>query len=224
MAVNSNAASRTVRVMGPTWESVGAADSGKIGTRANCGLTVNSPVSDPGIRTEPPPSVPSANGVTPAATLAAAPALDPPGVFDRSHGLRVMPVNGQSPTALHPNSLVVVLPRITAPALRARSTAGASNAATLSAVDFEPNVHRTPSIAIRSLTEIGSPCSRPGGSPSITAFSADRAASRATSSVTVTKLFSPGSTSSRRARLWSSNSTGETSFARTSSRSSTALL
>ena len=189
-----------MRVMGPTWERVGAADSGKTGTRANCGLMANRPVSDPGMRTEPPPSVPSAKGVTPAATLAAAPALDPPGVFARFHGLRVMPVSGLSPTALQPNSLVVVFPTMTAPALRTRSTAGASSAATLSAADFDPNVHRTPSIAIRSLTEIGSPCSRPGGSPSMIAFSAARAAVRATSSVTVTKLFSFGSTSSSRAR------------------------
>ena len=46
------------------------------------------------MRTEPPPSVPSANGVMPAATDAAAPALEPPGVLARFQGLRVMPVSG----------------------------------------------------------------------------------------------------------------------------------
>ena len=187
--------------MGPTWASVGVAASGNTGTRANCALTANRPVSEPGIRTDPPPSVPSANGVTPPATLAAAPALEPPGVFDRSQGLRVMPVKGLSPTALQPNSLVVVFPMMTPPSLRTRSTAGASTAATLSAASLEPNVHRMPSIAMRSLMEIGTPCSRPGGSLSRIAFSAFLAAACATSSVTVTKAFSFGSTSSSRARL-----------------------
>jgi hypothetical protein len=69
-----------------------------------------SPVKPHGMRTEPPPSVPSASGVMPAATQAAAPALEPPGVLAVFHGLRVMPSSGLSPTALQPNSLVVVLP------------------------------------------------------------------------------------------------------------------
>src|SRR3990167_2870578 len=54
--------------------------------------------------------VPRAKGVMPAATDAAAPALDPPGVFSRFQGLRVIPVSGLSPTGLQPNSLVVVFP------------------------------------------------------------------------------------------------------------------
>ena len=91
------------------------------------------------MRTEPPPSVPSANGVMPAATDAAAPALEPPGVFSRFHGWRVIPVNGLSPTGLQPNSLVVVLPIRIAPAAFARSTAGASAAATLFAIVREPD-------------------------------------------------------------------------------------
>ena len=86
------------------------------------------------MRIEPPPSVPSANGVMPAATEAAAPALDPPGVLPRFQGLRVMPVSGLSPTALQPNSLVVVLPiRMRAGGLGALDR-GASAAATLSAM------------------------------------------------------------------------------------------
>jgi hypothetical protein len=64
----------------------------------------NTPLNDAGIRIDPPPSVPSEIGVIPPATEAAAPALEPPGVFAGFHGLRVMPVSGQSPTALQPNS------------------------------------------------------------------------------------------------------------------------
>ena len=75
----------------------------------------------------------------PAATEAAAPALDPPGDFERLNGLRVIPVSGLSPTGLHPNSLVVVLPIRIAPAAFARSTAGASTVAILSAIAREPD-------------------------------------------------------------------------------------
>ena len=108
--MNSSAASSTVRAIGPTWASVVVADTGHTGMRPNCPLMAARPVRQPGMRTEPPPSVPSAIGVMPAATEAAAPALEPPGVFCRFHGLRVMPVSGLSPTPLQPNSLVVVLP------------------------------------------------------------------------------------------------------------------
>src|SRR4029078_9923432 len=96
-----------------------------------------------GMRTDPPPSVPSANGVIPAATEAAGPALEPPGVLARFHRLRVMPVSGESPTPLQPNSLVVVLPITMAPADFTRSTAGASATAILSAMQREPNANRS---------------------------------------------------------------------------------
>src|SRR5262249_6736544 len=110
MLISISAASAMLRAMGPTWESVGAAVVGQTGTRPYCGLMPARPVKLHGMRIEPPPSVPSPNGVIPAATEAAAPALEPPGVFAGFHGLRVMPVRGQSPTALQPNSLVVVFP------------------------------------------------------------------------------------------------------------------
>ncbi len=42
-----------------------------------------------GWRIEPPVSVPSASGASPAATAAAEPPLEPPGMRSRSHGLRV---------------------------------------------------------------------------------------------------------------------------------------
>ena len=41
------------------------------------------------MRTEPPPSLPIANGPMPAATAAPEPALDPPEVRSMFHGLRV---------------------------------------------------------------------------------------------------------------------------------------
>ena len=55
--------------------------------------------------TEPAVCVPSASGTMPAATTAAGPALDPPGVWDRSCGLRV----GGGPSK-YANSVVCALP------------------------------------------------------------------------------------------------------------------
>ena len=52
-------------------------------------LTPTSPQNDDGIRTEPPPSLPTASGPTPAATAAPEPALEPPGERSRFQGLRV---------------------------------------------------------------------------------------------------------------------------------------
>src|SRR5271155_1563239 len=112
-----------LRAIAPTWASVGVAEAGHTGTRPKCALMPARPVKQHGMRTEPPPSVPSANGVIPAATDAAAPALDPPGVLARFQGWRLTPVDGLPPTVLHPNSLVVVLPMKMAPAALARSTA-----------------------------------------------------------------------------------------------------
>ena len=79
------------------------------------------------MRIDPPPSLPKAIGPMPAATHAAAPPLDPPGLMRRFHGLRVTPKSGPSVSAFQPNSGVVVLPRITAPASRSRATQGASS-------------------------------------------------------------------------------------------------
>ena len=99
----------------------------------------------------------------------------------------MVPVSGDGPPPLQPNSVVVVLPMMQVPAALTRSTEGASLVAMLSARVREPKVCRTPPTAIRSLTEIGTPCSWPSGAPSITACSARRAASKAISGVSVTK-------------------------------------
>src|SRR5688572_25410972 len=110
-----SAASATVQVIGPTWARVPNGLAGWCGTRPYVGLRVNVPVKAAGMRTEPPPSVPTASGASPAATAAAAPPLEPPGVRARFQGFRLTPVSGLSVTPFHPNSGVVVLPTITAP-------------------------------------------------------------------------------------------------------------
>ena len=68
-----------------------------------------------GVRIDPPPSLAWAAGTTPAATAAAAPPEEPPGVRERSQGLRHGPSSRDSVTGIRPNSGVLVLPKITSP-------------------------------------------------------------------------------------------------------------
>src|SRR5262245_42650820 len=93
-----SATSRTVRARGPavlrpSYETAGA---GEILPRD--GFSPTRPQQEAGMRTEPPPSVPCAAGASPAATAAAAPPLEPPGVRSRSHGLRQAPLSSDSVT------------------------------------------------------------------------------------------------------------------------------
>ena len=74
------------------------------------------------MRIEPPPSLPCASGTIPAATAAAEPPLDPPGVCARFHGLRVGPVKRGSVVGRIANSGRFVMPTITKPASRRRRT------------------------------------------------------------------------------------------------------
>nr|WP_266096511.1 hypothetical protein [Rubrobacter marinus] len=196
---------------------------GKTGTRPKWAFIPKTPQSDDGMRMEPPPSVPRAKGVTPAATEVAAPALEPPAVLEVSHALRVTPVSGLSPAALQPNSVVVVLPTMHAPAARTRSTEGASAPATFSAMSREPKVVLTPPTLIRSFTERGSPCSGPNASPRASFASASPAAASASSGVGVTKAFRVGSRASMRAMLARTASTAETSPFAIAERSSRAV-
>src|SRR5699024_2660923 len=116
------------------------------------------PHKEVGILIDPPPSVPREKGVTPEATLAADPALDPPVVFLLSHGLRVVPVSGLYPISdLIANSVVVVFPIIAAPAFFIRSTAGASTFP-MSVLDVtDPFVNFTSLTLILSFMEMGNP-------------------------------------------------------------------
>ena len=126
-AISINAASVTLRAIGPICAKTPIGEGGWAGTRPKLGFNPKTPVKALGMRIEPAPSLPTCNGPSPAAQAAAAPALLPPGVRERSQGLRVIPVSGLSPNAFHPNSGVVVLPIITAPASRNRAVAGASS-------------------------------------------------------------------------------------------------
>ena len=59
------------------------------GTRPRDAFSPIRPQNDAGMRVEPPPSDDIDSGITPAATAAAEPPDEPPGVRARFHGLRV---------------------------------------------------------------------------------------------------------------------------------------
>src|ERR1700753_1143257 len=82
-----------------------------------------------GMRIEPAPSEPTATGTTPAATAAADPPDEPPGVCPGCHGLRVMPNAGPSVNGHCPSSGVLVLPTMTAPAPLSSPTSSQSASA-----------------------------------------------------------------------------------------------
>jgi acyl carrier protein len=97
-----------------------------------------------------------------AATAAAPPPLEPPGVRERSHGLRQTPFNAESVIGVSPSSGVFVFPITTNPAARSRATTAASKSGTQSANAREESVVRIPAVGFRSLTGIGTPENGPG--------------------------------------------------------------
>ncbi|PNE30643.1 hypothetical protein AF335_27965 [Streptomyces eurocidicus] len=167
-----------------------ASGSGHVETRPRCGLMPTRCVQAAGMRSEPAPSEPSAAGTTPAATAAAAPPEEPPGVCAGFHGLRVTPKAGPSVKGNWPNSGVLVLPTITAPAARSRRTAS------LSAVfggksPALPKAVGQPAMSMSSLTATGTPSSG-SRSPAASRRSAASASSAAASARTHRKALSRG--------------------------------
>src|SRR3954464_11070868 len=107
------------------WPAPGAND-----VRPRRGFRPTKPQHDAGTRIEPVPSPPDAAGTTPAATAAAEPPLEPPGVIAGDHGFTVGPNSEGSVVQWLPHSGVLVLPNTTSPAARYRSTIHADSAAT----------------------------------------------------------------------------------------------
>src|SRR5690606_19211789 len=99
---------------------------------------------DAGMRIEPPPSVACAIGSMPAATAAAEPPLDPPGVCSVFQGLRVGPKRCGSVTGIRPNSDEFVFPSTTRPAARQRRTSSLSAAGMFCANSLEAYVVGAP--------------------------------------------------------------------------------
>src|SRR5690242_15488529 len=103
-----------------------ASGSGQVEILPRCGLMPTRCVHAAGMRTLPAPSDPIAAATRPAATAAALPPDDPPGVCSRDHGLRVCPNAGPLVNGHCPSSHVLVLPTMTAPAALSRRTTSES--------------------------------------------------------------------------------------------------
>src|SRR5688500_19579382 len=106
-----------------------------------------------------------ARGAMKAATAAAEPPPEPPGIRSRSHGLRVGPYAECSVEEPIANSSMLVLPRIGSPASRSLVTTVASYGGIQPSRIFEPQVVGSPEVASTSLTAIGTPSSGEAGSP-----------------------------------------------------------
>src|SRR3954452_6336718 len=115
-----------------------------MGIRPRLGFSPTRPHQHEGNRTEPPISVPRCSGPYPAAAAAPAPELEPPGFLLRSQGLRVRGWKLERPEESVPESGVVVLGKITAPASRNRAAGGASVSAGTSLVVAAPSGIGTP--------------------------------------------------------------------------------
>ena len=98
--------------------------------------------------------VPSAPGQNPAATAAAEPLDEPPGVCSGLQGLRVLP------GVRNANSAVTVLPRTNAPACSSLSTTRAEAAGTSPRKIGEPRSVGMPRVGMMSFTPIGQPVQR----------------------------------------------------------------
>src|SRR4051794_6929657 len=183
-----SAASPTVRASGPPTPSPSKASAcGNRDTRPRCGLMPTRLVQAAGIRIEPAPSEPSATGTIPAATAAADPPEDPPGVYSRFQGLRVAPKAGPSVNGHCPSSQALVLPTITAPAARNRRTDSPSPVAGPIS-PRQPNLVGSPATSVSSLTATGTP-SNGSRSPAASLRSASSASACAASARTHRKAL-----------------------------------
>jgi len=154
-------------------------------------------------------SLPTSSGVSPAASAAAPPPVDPPGVRAGSHGFTVRPKIGLSACQSARTGGTFVLPTTTAPALRTRVVAGASWSETKRDHSGTPTVVRRPVTLIDSFSVIGSPRRGPS-SPRARAVSAASAWRRARSKSRVTMAFRVPSWRAIRTTWSSSSSTAET--------------
>jgi hypothetical protein len=94
----------------------------------------------------------------PAATAAADPPLEPPALRPGFQGLRVIPVSLDSVEADHPNSGVVVRPRMFKPAALNFRTSSDSAFATFPFRSSDPHSCNRPlSVMLRSFTRKGTP-------------------------------------------------------------------
>ena len=181
------------------------------------GFTPTTPQREAGCRIDPPVSVPKAPNTWRAATDAALPPDEPPGVRSRSHGFRHGPKALFSLDEPMANSSMLSLPSTTAPAAASRSTTVASKGGTNPSRMREPQVVSSPLVRKMSFSAMGTPSRRERGSPRTRRASEARASAMARSGATRRKAWSLPSVASMRAseaRMISSEETSRSSRAR----------
>ncbi len=199
-----SAASKALRATGPGVSSEDEkAMSPKRELDPYVGLAPKVPVTAPGWRMEPPVSVPMASGAIFAATAAAEPPPEPPGMRPVSHGFRVAPNAEYSVEEPMANSSMFVLPRIGIFAALMRSTMVASYGGIQPSRILEAAVVGMPLVTTTSLMAIGTPASGPSFSPRAIAASTSAAVARAPSRSTWRKALTVPSIASMRSR-WAS--------------------
>src|SRR5262245_9418835 len=149
-----------------------------------------------------------------AATAAAEPAEEPPGVWSRFHGFRV------GAGSRYANSVVTVLPSTIAPAARIRATAAASTPGRVWANARAPPVVGIPATSKMSFTPTGTPWSGPRRRPARASAWRSRAVASAPSASTWAHASSAPSSAAIRARPASTSATGLTAPVRTASAAS----
>ena len=176
-------------------------------------MTPTIPVSAAGWRIDPPVSVPIASGASNAATAAADPPLDPPGVLVKSQGFCVVPYAEFSVDEPIANSSIFVLPRITTPAAFNFATTVESYGGRQPSRIFDPAVVGIPFCARISLTAIGTPASGESFSPLARFLSIASACSKAPALSICKKALILPSTAAIRSKCCFVSSTEEISFA-----------
>src|SRR5271166_2257933 len=220
-ASSSPAVSRTVRLTHSSTPSPTSAREGPTVIRPWLGLSPTTPQHDAGMRMLPPPSEALANGTIPAATAAAAPPLDPPGVRSSAHGFRVAPQATGCVVGRLPISGLLVRPAMTSPAALNRATSVVSAASILPAslsatLPFERVWPAK--LVYRSLSKNGTPRNGPLGR------SGSAATDRACSNHSMTTAFNVGFDCSIRSIAASNSSLGVTSSLATSAAWSVASI
>src|SRR5580704_1772113 len=167
----------------------------------------------PGCRIDPPVSVPSDATANPAATAAADPPLDPPGMRSVASGFSTGPYAEFSFELPIANSSQFVLPKITAPAFSSRATAVASYGGTYFSRIFEPQVVVTPRVLNTSFTATGTPARGGNGLPAATIASTRSACAYARSSESARNAFNFGFCAAIREKCSFANSRAEIFFA-----------
>src|SRR5512143_3362677 len=180
------AASGTERAIGPPWSREDAkAIIPYRETRPYVGFMPTTPQREAGWRIEPPVSVPTPAKHRPAATAAAVPPEDPPGILSGAQGLRDGPnreVSVEDPIA---NSSMFCFPRRTAPEAAIFSVTAASYGGRKPERIPLPQVVRIPRVQKMSFRPTGTPCSGPRVSPLAWASSRAKASRIAFSGRTV---------------------------------------